>query len=127
MAAQVIEESDVVERPEVFVNEIRIVGRLNGVPDERELPSGDVVVNLQLAVERIGESAQRQKKDVIDCALWTRSLRTKAVKWQPDDIIDVRGALRRRFFQTAGGLMSRVEIEVESAVRLNRARPAKSG
>ena len=34
--------------------------------------------------------------------------------WQPGDVVEVEGAIRRRFFRAGGGAASRVEVEVSS-------------
>ena len=40
------------EPVEADVNEVLLTGRVSGVPEERELPSGDRVVQLRLVVRR---------------------------------------------------------------------------
>jgi single-strand DNA-binding protein len=40
--------------------------------------------------------------------------------WQAGDEVEVVGALRRRFFRTAGGPASRYEVEVRTASRVAR-------
>jgi single-strand DNA-binding protein len=109
------------------VNEVCLRGRVSGVPAERELPSGDRVVSARLIVARPpGLARQRQRVDVLDCVAWTPKLRQVLGRWQPGAVVEVRGAIRRRFRRGPVGLTSRVEIEVASARRVRAApRPAR--
>jgi len=43
------------------------------------------------------------------------------LKWRAGDIIEIDGALRRRFWRTPGGPVSRYEVEVRKARRLTAA------
>lgn len=108
------------------VNEVRLVGRVSGSPEERTLPSGDVLLTFRLVVRRDeGSRRPRQTVDVLDCAVWSGRVRRTAGRWQPDDLVEVRGAVRRRFFRsTTGGAASRVEVEVSSGRLIRRAATA---
>ncbi|GAB2978766.1 single-stranded DNA-binding protein [Nocardioides montaniterrae] len=107
----------------VAVNEVRLVGRLSADPVERELPSGDVVVMSRLVVQRdeAGPVHRRQTVDVLDCSGWAARVQRTMRGWEAGDVVEVRGAVRRRFFQIAGRTAARVEIEVSSARRVRRA------
>lgn len=107
-------------------NEVHLVGRFAAPALEREMPSGDVLCTFRVSVERespeVGSVTSRQRVDALECATWNGRVRRSALTWQPGDEVEVVGALRRRFFRTAGGTGSRVEVEVTSARRLRRAR-----
>ncbi|MCL2544207.1 MAG: single-stranded DNA-binding protein [Nocardioidaceae bacterium] len=103
------------------VNEVRLVGTLSAVPAERELPSGDVVVVSRLVVGRGEESRSRQRVDVIDCSGWAPRVQPAMRGWRAGDTVEIRGALRRRFFRAEGQTAARVEIEVSSARLIRRA------
>ena len=105
-------------------NSIRLVGRISQLPEERELPSGDRVCTFRVIVPRQERRGQRQSVDALECAAWTAKLRRTALTWSPDDEVEVSGSLRRRFFQGAGGRVSRVEVEVTSARTVRRAASA---
>jgi len=95
------------------VNEVRLVGRLSAGSEERELPSGSVLVAFRVIVDRLEpEARERQRVDVLDCVVWTARLRRQALGWRAGDLIEVEGALRRRFFRSSGATQSRVEVEV---------------
>lgn len=98
-------------------NEVLVTGRLSMAAEERELPSGDEVVSWRLVVER-PHNAERPGMDVIDCAAFGVRLRRAAMRWVPGDVIEVEGALRRRFWRTGTGTASRYEIEVRRAARV---------
>ena len=105
-----------VEPVEADVNEVLLTGRVSGVPEERELPSGDRVVQLRLVVRRRSRprpaGGSRASVDTIDLSCWTRPLQRKALRLGAGDLVTVHGALRRRFWRSPGGPSSRYEVEV---------------
>jgi single-strand DNA-binding protein len=109
----------------VAVNEVRLVGRLSAEPVERELPSGDTVMVSRLVVSREGESESRSRQtvDVLDCSGWSPRVQRAMRGWSTGDVVEVKGSVRRRFYQLAGQTAARVEIEVSSARRVRRAGP----
>ncbi|MPY85802.1 MAG: hypothetical protein GEV00_21475 [Actinophytocola sp.] len=52
--------------------------------------------------------------------LWLPGLRREALSWQPDDVIEVDGALQRRFYRVAGQLVSRHEVIARDVRRIAR-------
>ncbi|WP_232680121.1 single-stranded DNA-binding protein [Nocardioides sp. R-C-SC26] len=109
---------------DVAVNEVRLVGRVSAVADERVLPSGDRLVGFRLAVDRPATTPGRQRVDALECAAWSPRCRRSASRWRVGDVVEVEGALRRRFFQTGAGAASRVEVEVSAARLVRRSRDA---
>ncbi|GAB3867019.1 hypothetical protein GCM10028801_40190 [Nocardioides maradonensis] len=106
------------------VNEVRLVGRLSAEAVDRELPSGDVVVVARLVVSRPevgGPTQRRQSVDVLECSAWSPRTQRVMRGWREGDLVDVRGAVRRRFFRVAGQTAARVEIEVSSGRLVRRA------
>lgn len=108
------------------VNEVHLLGRLAGQPVRRELPSGDVMVSFRLVVPRPRSSRSSRSAgrgggagssrsptvDTIDCVTFRRDIQRR-VERMPDGVrIEVRGALRRRFWRAGGGAVSRSEVEV---------------
>jgi single-strand DNA-binding protein len=110
-----------VEEPAPPVNEVRLVGRVSGQPQERELPSGDLLCSFMVVVPRPAESPSRQRVDVLDCAAWGGRVRRSVRGWREGDTVEVTGAVRRRFFRAGEGAASRVEIEVASGRLIRRA------
>jgi single-strand DNA-binding protein len=103
-------------------NEVLLVGRLSGPPEERALPSGDVVVSFRVVVDRPPRrSAPRATTvDALECAVWTAALRRAALSWQAGDVLELEGAIHRRFWRVLTGTSSRYEIEVSRARRVRK-------
>lgn len=102
------------------INEVRLVGRVSQKPEARELPSGDVLWTFRVVVPR-PVSAGRSTVDALECAAWTARAQRSVASWQPDDVVEVSGAMRRRFFRTGAGAASRVEVEVSRGRLIRRA------
>ena len=107
-------------------NDVRLVGRLAAVAEERELPSGHVVVTFRLVVDRppaarTATGGRPVTVDTLDCAVWRAPLRRRALALQAGDVVAVDGALRRRFWRSGVGAASRYEVEAASLRRLRRA------
>ncbi|HSV65806.1 MAG TPA: single-stranded DNA-binding protein [Mycobacteriales bacterium] len=98
-------------------NEVTLVGRLTGEISERLLPSGSELSAFRLVVRR-ERSAQRPTIDTLECVAWEERVRGLARTWSPGDLIEVRGALRRRFWRGTAGAVSRCEVEVTAARRV---------
>ncbi|HWB67569.1 MAG TPA: single-stranded DNA-binding protein [Mycobacteriales bacterium] len=98
-------------------NEVRLTGRLSSLADQRTLPSGDEVVSWRIVVDRPSGSS-RAGIDAIDCVALTARLRQAALRWLPGQVIEVEGALRRRFWRRGVETASRTEVEVTRAKRV---------
>ena len=108
-------------------NEVLLVGRVSGVPELRELPSGDSIVAWRVVVDRgpgrrPPAGVRAATVDTFDCVAWTAGLRRSARALADGDVIEVEGALRRRFWRAGAGATSRCELEVTSVRRLSRRR-----
>jgi single-strand DNA-binding protein len=124
MSAQKIEVPDVVDDQGESLNEVRLMGRLAAAPVLRELPSGDTVWNLRVVVERpapSGKEKPRQRVDSLECAVWSGRLKKQLEGWSEGDVVQVAGALRRRFFRAGGVTASRVEVELSQGRIIRRA------
>lgn len=105
----------------VHRNEVALVGRLAAPAEERTLPSGDALLSFRVIVERPAGSPG-PRVDTLDCAAWTAGVQRKVGAWGAGDVVEVTGALRRRFWRTPGGPASRTEVDVRSARRVSGAR-----
>ncbi|MDQ1464033.1 MAG: single-strand DNA-binding protein [Actinomycetota bacterium] len=105
-------------------NEVVLVGRLSGLPTTRTLPSGDELLSWRMVVGRDNRAAGRSDGgrsptvDTIDCVAHRAAVRRLAAKWIGGEILEVKGALRRRFWRGAQGPASRCEVEVLEAKKL---------
>lgn len=108
-------------------NEVVLVGRVSGSPQERELPSGDLLVSWRLVLDRprprrpAREGARVVTIDTVDCVAWSAGVRRTARSLSDGDVVALEGALRRRFWRGSGRAESRTEVEVEALRRLHRA------
>jgi len=110
-------------------NEVLLIGRLAADPVSRVLPSGDLLVSFRLVVAR--PPGQRRGSgspvgrvatvDTLDCAAWRKDVQRSLTRMVTGDVLEVTGALRRRFWRTGGGAASRSEVEVARVRRLERA------
>ena len=106
-------------------NEVLLVGRVSGTPEQRELPSGDSIVAWRIVVARIPirprpEGVRAATVDTFDCVAWTAGLRRTARGLADGDVVELEGALRRRFWRAGAGAASRCELEVSRVRRLRR-------
>jgi single-strand DNA-binding protein len=101
------------------VNEVRLRGRVAAPPAARTLPSGDRLVTARLIIDRDQEARRRsaQRVDVIECVAWTRRAQRSVLSWLPGDVVEVAGAIRRRFYRDGGSAVSRFEVEIRAARR----------
>ena len=107
-------------------NEVLLVGRLAAAAVEKPLPSGDVLTSFRVVVERpprrgAPEGVRQPTVDALECVAWTAAARRAVAHWEPDDVVEVRGTLHRRFWRGGAGVQSVCEVEVTSAKRLRRA------
>ena len=121
------------------LNTVVLRGRISMLPEERRLPSGDVIVSTRVVVDRgtppakSGRGRSRQRVDALDCVAWSAQAKRAVRRWQLGDEVCVEGAIRRRFFRSERGLVSRVEVEVLTArlvaskARTRRAQPVAAG
>lgn len=112
------------QRDSAAANEVRLVGRISQAPEQRTLPSGDVLWTFRVIVTRSDDSGGRQRVDALECAAWSPRAQRSVARWGPDDLVEVCGALRRRFFRSGAGPASRVEVEMTRGRLIRRAATA---
>jgi single-strand DNA-binding protein len=122
--AQLNEDRD--DRVADEINEVLLRGRLSGAPEERVLPSGDAVWTFRVVIGRPREpvarpASRRARVDTLECAVWSGRVRRAVPGWHDGDVVEVGGALRRRFFKAGGTTVSRVEVEVARGRVIRRA------
>jgi len=99
-------------------NEVLLVGKLSAEPVSRVLPSGDACLSWRLIVSRTGTIASGNRVvDTIDCVTFSKTVQRAARRWQPGEVFEMNGSLRRRFWRGPQGVSSRTEVEVHSARR----------
>ncbi|MGY2874881.1 single-strand DNA-binding protein [Marmoricola sp. URHA0025 HA25] len=96
------------------LNEVVLRGRISGEPQVRDLPSGSTLVSFRVVVARERTpmtAASKATSDWVECSAWGARVRKQAGRWHDGDQVEVRGALRRRYYR--GGEQSRTSVEVE--------------
>jgi single-strand DNA-binding protein len=101
------------------LNEVTLTGRLSGVAT-RSLPSGDAVTTFRVIIDRAPKDrgpSGRVLVDAIDCTAWRARVRASLARLADGDVVEVYGAIRRRFWKAGGQATSRVEVEVKRVRR----------
>ncbi len=107
-------KKDSVEEIDYSLNDCLLRGRVSAAAVDRELPSGEHVVEFRLIVTR----TEREGVDTLDIAAWSAKSRRTALSLKAGEWVEVSGSVRRRFWQGPTGLASRWQIEGESITRL---------
>lgn len=112
-------------------NEVRLEGRVTTAPEEREMPSGDVITTFRISVPRGRTPMNRPAPkgvDWVDCVAAGARCRRSVAGWAVGDEVEVSGVLRRRFFRVAegSGAPTRLEVEVLKAKRSHVERRERS-
>ena len=63
-----------------YLNKVNLVGRISEPAKEKRLPSGDVLVEFRLIIER----DDREGVDTLDIATWPAQLKKRALKLEED-------------------------------------------
>ena len=99
-------------------NEVFLEGRVSNQPQERVLPSGDVVVEFRIVIDRSQSRGKKREVDTLDIAVWSASTRKRALRLSVDDWVSIDGAVRRRLWQAPTGLASRWQVEASQLRKL---------
>lgn len=99
---------------DLSTNEVLLRGRVSGEASEKELPSGDRVVEFRIVVPR----KSRDGVDTLDIAAWSAKTRRTGLTLRADEWVEISGAIRRRFWQAPSGLASRWQIEASTISRI---------
>ena len=99
-------------------NKVVLVGRVSAPAVERELPSGDKVVEFRVIVDRKGRRGKKREVDTLDIAAWSASARRSSLSLKAEAWVEIHGAVRRRFWQAPHGLASRWQVEAISILSL---------
>ena len=63
----------------------------------------------------------KQGSDWVDCVAWGGRVKRSVARWQVGDVVEIEGALRRRFFRMEARTSTRVEVEVLGGRLVERA------
>lgn len=98
-------------------NEVVLVGEVTVPPEERLLADGTRVVTFRVDVARDAETGPG--RDSVECTARAGRLRRSLAVWRTGDVVEVTGALRRRFYRVGPASRPFVVVEVERARRLS--------
>lgn len=116
MSVAVIDRNDVVLR-----------GRLSAPAEVRTLPSGDTLVSFRLVVRRPEPRPRGQSVDVLSCITYDKGLQRRIAAWQPGDVVEIEGALQRRFWRTGSGTASVSEVNCRRGRKVPRTSGSAAG
>ena len=99
------------------MNIVVLLARLSRPAEERQLPSEDHLVQLEVTVAREGAKSESVPVVWFGAPAWAKTL-------DVNDEILVIGRVRRRFFRAGGATQSRTEVVAEQVVAARQARKA---
>lgn len=114
---------EVMRMPEEL-NSVALRGRVTSVPAGRELPSGTSIVSFRVSMAREATAmtrGSRQTSDWVDCVAWSGRVQRTVRTWNPGDVVEVEGSLRRRHYRDGAGVVTRLEVEVLGGRVVSRA------
>ena len=76
------------------LNDVLLRGRVSQEAVEKELPSGDKVVEFRLIVTRYKQPGV----DTLDIGSWSAKSRRTALSLAPDEWVEISGSIHRRFW-----------------------------
>jgi single-strand DNA-binding protein len=101
-------------------NDVVLRGRMSAPAELRTLPSGHPLLTFRLVVRRPAPTARGQSVDVLTCITYDRALQRRIAVWQPGDVVEVEGALQRRFWRTGSGTASVCEVNCRRGRKVPR-------
>jgi len=106
-----VDQSEIEE--DFSLNDLVLRGRVSREAIEKELPSGDKVVEFRLIVTR----EKTTGVDTLDIGAWSSKTRRTALTLKAEEWVEVSGSIHRRFWSAPTGLASRWQVE---AVEISR-------
>lgn len=108
-----VNNPEIKEDIDYSLNDVALRGWVTTLATERELPSGDVVVQFRIAITRPEGGV-----DTIDLESWSAKSRRIALSLKDGEWIEIQGAIRRRFWKSGQGLASRWQVVTHEIKRL---------
>jgi len=99
------------EQSPVAINSVHLLGRVSSLAVSKQMPSGDMVVEFRLVVDRKSKRAVKREVDTLDITAWLSRPQKRALSLKINDWVDVEGSIRRRFWKSPTGLASRWQVE----------------
>ena len=102
-----------IEEVDYSLNDVALRGWVTTIASERELPSGDLVVQFRIAITRPEGGV-----DTIDLESWSAKTRRTASSLKDGEWVEISGSIRRRFWKSGGALASRWQVVTTEIKRL---------
>lgn len=99
------------------LNHVHLIGRFGAQVQERTLPSGDALVAFHLVLDR-ERPKTGTKVDAVPCHVTGSALMRRVLACEPGELLELEGALRRRFWRTPSGIGSAVEVHATTLKRV---------
>jgi single-strand DNA-binding protein len=112
--ASKVSEKKIDEELDYSLNDLLLRGRVAAQAIEKELPSGDKVVEFRLIVSRL----ERGGVDTLDIAAWSSKMRRSALTLKEGEWIEISGSIHRRFWSGPTGVASRWQVEAAEIARI---------
>lgn len=106
-------KTETIEEVDYSLNDVALRGWVTTVASERELPSGDLVVQFRIAITRPEGGV-----DTIDLESWSAKTRRTASSLKDGEWVEISGSIRRRFWKSGGALASRWQVITSEIKRL---------
>ena len=112
--ASKVSEKQIDDDLDYSLNDLLLRGRVSAQAIEKELPSGDKVVEFRLIVSRL----ERGGVDTLDIAAWSSKMRRSALTLKEGEWIEISGSIHRRFWSGPTGVASRWQVEAAEIARI---------
>ncbi|MEU8150432.1 single-stranded DNA-binding protein [Nonomuraea sp. NPDC048901] len=96
-------------------NEVVLVGRLSATPEEKPLPSGDILTKWRLIVRRPENRRGQTMTDSVPCATFDPEAAAFVRNLRPRDTMEIKGAFRCHVYGPTAAKIWRYEVEVTMA------------
>jgi len=114
LMASKVSEKKIDEELDYSLNDLLLRGKVSAQAIEKELPSGDKVVEFRLIVSRL----ERGGVDTLDIAAWSSKMRRSALTLKEGEWIEISGSIHRRFWSGPTGVASRWQVEAAVIARI---------
>ena len=112
--ASKVSEKKIDDELDYSLNDLMLRGRVSAQAVEKELPSGDKVVEFRLIVSRL----ERGGVDTLDIAAWSSKMRRSALTLKEGEWIEISGSIHRRFWSGPTGVSSRWQVVAAEIARI---------
>jgi single-strand DNA-binding protein len=114
LMASKVSEKKIEDELDYSLNDLMLRGRVSAQAIEKELPSGDKVVEFRLIVSRL----ERGGVDTLDIAAWSSKMRRSALTLKEGEWVEISGSIHRRFWSGPTGVASRWQVEAAEIARI---------